>query len=140
LANESLEDTDDEEDDDYLQKFDEDVRAEFISSNHPEALTNNYDEIKALTRVIRDKNNIIIDDLHTTSPFLSKYEKTRILGQRAKQLGSGAIPFVDNVSNILDNYIIACRELNERKLPFIIRRPMPNGGSEYWKLHDLEIL
>ena len=31
-------------------------------------------------------------------------------------------------------------ELKERKLPFIIRRPLPSGGSEYWKVEDLELL
>ena len=29
-------------------------------------------------------------------------------------------------------------ENNQDKLPFIIRRPLPNGrGYEYWKLKDL---
>jgi len=28
----------------------------------------------------------------------------------------------------------------ERKIPFIIRRPIPGGGSEYWKLSDLDII
>jgi hypothetical protein len=32
------------------------------------------------------------------------------------------------------------KELEEKKMPFIIKRPMPNGGCEYWKLSDLEIL
>jgi DNA-directed RNA polymerase subunit K/omega len=73
-------------------------------------------------------------------PFLSKYERTRVLGQRAKQINSGARPFIDNVRNIIDGYIIAEMELNAKLIPFIIRRPLPNGGSEYWKLADLQIL
>ena len=31
-------------------------------------------------------------------------------------------------------------EFEQKKIPFIVRRPLPNGGSEYWKLRDLEIL
>ena len=42
--------------------------------------------------------------------------------------------------NIIDGFVIAKMELDEKKLPFIIRRPMPNGSSEYWKLSDLEII
>jgi len=89
---------------------------------------------------VRDTHNIIIDDLHKTIPFLTKYEKARILGQRAKQIDSGASPFVKVPDNIIDGYIIAEIELQEKKIPFIIRRPIPGGGSEYWNLKDLEII
>ena len=45
------------------------------------------------------------------------------------------------VSNdIIDGYLIATKELEEKKIPFIIRRPMPSGGSEYWHLKDLEVI
>tara|TARA_A100001015_G_C14961903_1_gene701289 strand:+ start:1373 stop:1486 length:114 start_codon:yes stop_codon:yes gene_type:complete len=36
--------------------------------------------------------------------------------------------------------LIAIKELQERKLPFIIRRPIPNGGFEYWPLNELEVV
>ena len=73
-------------------------------------------------------------------PILTKYEKARILGQRAKQINSGNKPFVEIDKHILDGYLIAEEELNQKKLPFIIRRPIPGGSSEYWRLEDLEIL
>ena len=31
-------------------------------------------------------------------------------------------------------------ELEQNKIPFIIRRPLPNGSSEYWRVQDLTIL
>ena len=31
-------------------------------------------------------------------------------------------------------------ELQEKKLPFIIKRPISNNKFEYWKLEDLEII
>ena len=83
---------------------------------------------------------IIIDPLHTTIPFLTKYEKTRVLGYRTKQLNNGSKPYVEVKNNILDNYEIALMELNEKKIPYIVKRPMPSGGCEYWKLTDLEII
>ena len=41
---------------------------------------------------------------------------------------------------IIDGYIIAEMELKQKKLPFIVQRPLPNGGCEYWPLQELEIL
>lgn len=132
-------DADDDDDDEfYNQKINEDVNKKYVSDYHPECLIHNYDEIALLTNIVRDSNNIIIDDLHKTIPFLTKYEKARILGQRAKQIDSGATPFVKVPDNIIDGYIIAEMELQEKKIPFIIRRPIPGGGSEYWNLKDLE--
>ena len=133
-------DADNEDDENYNQKFNEDVNKKYISDYHPECLIHNYDEIALLTTIVRDSNNIIIDNLHKTIPFLTKYEKARILGQRAKQIDSGATPFVKVPDNIIDGYIIAEMELQEKKIPFIIRRPIQGGGSEYWNLKDLENL
>ena len=71
---------------------------------------------------------------------MTKYEKARILGQRAKQIETGSKPFLNVPENIIDGYIIAELELKEKKIPFIIRRPIPGGGFEYWHLRDLEII
>jgi DNA-directed RNA polymerase I, II, and III subunit RPABC2 len=96
--------------------------------------------VKALARVTRDGRGIIVDPLHKTLPFLTKYEMTRILGQRAKQLDSGAKPFVKIPLNVIDGYHIAKIELEQKKIPFIIKRPYPNGGVEYWSVSDLELI
>lgn len=135
-------DSDLEEDDgtQYLQKLDESVREQTIANHHPELIIHNYDEVEALTTVVRNEHGMIVDPLHRTLPFLSKYERTRILGERAKQINDGATPFVKLDASVIDGYLIALKELEERKLPFIIRRPLNNGGSEYWKLKDLEFI
>jgi DNA-directed RNA polymerase subunit K/omega len=131
---------DDEQNENYLQKFEKELTKNYIMDFHPECLSHNYDEVKALSKVTRDEFNIIIDPLHKTIPFLTKYEETRILGQRAKQIECGAKPLVKVPENIIDGYIIAKLELEQKRIPFIIRRPIPGGGSEYWHLQDLEIL
>jgi DNA-directed RNA polymerase subunit K/omega len=133
-------DDDEDEDDNYLQKFDKEITKNYIVNFHPECLNHNYDEIKALSKVTRDEFNIIIDPLHKTVPFLTKYEKARILGQRAKQIECGAKPLVKVPENIIDSYVIAELELEQKAIPFIIRRPIPSGGSEYWNLKDLEMI
>lgn len=140
----SDEDDDDEDDDDpnssSLQKFNEELKKNYILDFHPECSINNYDEINALTKLVRDKNGNIIDDLHQTLPYLTKYERTRVLGQRAKQINSGAKTFVKVPENIIDGYLIAELELVQKRIPYIIRRPIPGGGCEYWNLKELEIV
>jgi len=131
-------DDDDDDDNDYLNKFDNEINQNYLLNFHPECAIQNYDEILALSKVIRDKNNIIIDGLHKTIPLLTKYERTRVLGQRTKQLNSGAFPYVKVGENVIDSYLIAQLELQEKRIPFIIRRPIPNGGSEFWCVKDLE--
>jgi len=132
-------DSDTEEDENYLMKFDKEVRENYIINFHPESIIHNYSEIQSLIQVVRDKSGIIIDPLHRTVPFLTKYEQTRIIGQRTKQLNSGSKPFIKVDEDIIDGYVVALKELEQKKIPFIIRRPLPNGGSEYWKLEDLQI-
>ena len=137
-------DEDDDDDDDdhinYLQKFKHEIQNDFINTYHNDNFTHNYDEINTMSKVIRDNFDNIIDPFHKTIPILTKYERARILGQRAKQIDSGAKPFVHIDKTINDGYLIATKELEEKKIPFIIRRPLPNGGSEYWKVQDLEII
>jgi len=133
-------DDDDDIDDNYLQKFDQEINRNYVKENHPERIIHNDDEVKTLSEIVRDANNIIIDPFHKTVPFLTKYEKARILGQRAKQIESGAKPFIKVPENIIDGYVIAELELQQKKIPFVIRRPLPNGGCEYWNLRDLEII
>ena len=133
------EDSDEEYDDEYYQKFTNGLNTNYLEYFHSETNMPNYMEIEELSKVIRDKNNAIIDDNHKTIPILTKYEKTRVLGQRAKQINSGNKPYINVSENIIDGYLIAEMELKEKKIPFIIRRPLPNGKSEYWKLKDLEI-
>lgn len=131
---------DDEKDDTYLQKFDSEVRNNFIEKYHPEVLSHNYEEVKNLAKITRDKNGLVVDPLHKTLPFLTKYEKARIIGQRAKQIDMGAKPMFQVKQGLIDSYLIALKELELKKIPFIIKRPIPNGGFEYWNLSDLELL
>ncbi len=129
-----------DEDENYLQKFDEELTNNYIVNNHQEDLAQNYSEILTLSKIVKDDDGNIIDLFHKTCPILTKYEKTRILGLRTKQLNDGAPPLIKLSENIIDSYIIAEMELKEKKIPFIIQRPLPNGNAEYWALEDLEIL
>jgi len=129
-----------EDDTNYLQKFTGNISESYIADNHPECIIHNNLEIDALSSVVRDDDGIIIDKNHQTLPIITKYEKARIIGERAKQINNGAKPFIEVPQNVIDGYIIAELELSVKKIPFIIQRPLPNGSKEFWKLTDLEII
>ena len=140
LNSDEDDDDDDDDDENYLQRFDQELTKQYINEYHPECIQHNYEEISIMSKVIRDKNNNIIDPYHKTIPFLTKYEKTRILGQRAKQIECGSTPLVKVPETVIEAHIIAELELEQKRIPFIVKRPIPNGGFEYWNLQDLEII
>lgn len=80
-----------------------------------------------------------VDTNHRTYPFLTHFEKTKIIGLRANQLSKGSAPFVAVPKHITDVRDIARLELEQKRLPYIIKRPLPNGTYEYWRLADLLI-
>ena len=143
LNNSPVEDTDessDDEDDFNYRNLEQDIDSNILKFYHPETENINYKELLTLSSITRNKKGEIIDPFHKTVPFLTQYEKAKILGQRAKQINHGSTPFVEVPSNIIDGHTIALMELNQQKIPFIIRRPMPNGTSEYWKVKDLKVI
>jgi DNA-directed RNA polymerase I, II, and III subunit RPABC2 len=80
------------------------------------------------------------DPKHRSVPYLTQYEKTKVLGFRTNQLSQGARAFIAVPAHVTDLKEIAKMELEARRLPFIIKRPMPDGTFEKWRLSDLLIL
>jgi DNA-directed RNA polymerase subunit K/omega len=145
---ENLLQIEEEDDDDSLsesyeeqmQKLDKSYKEDILEKYHKEEFHINHDEMLKLSQLKKDDKGFINDPLHKTTPILSKYEYTNIIGIRAKQLSDGASPLIELSEEIIDNYIIADIELRQKVLPFIIKRPLGHGGCEYWKVSDLEIL
>lgn len=138
----------DYEDVDMDNRIDDEFKMKYIQMIHPEEVHDQIDKMNASTILKKQRNiddthsipNLIEDSDHSSYPFLTKYERARVLGLRISQLNEGARPFVRLQHKIMDNHIIAEKELIEKKLPFIVMRPMPNGKKEYWRLEDLEII
>lgn len=130
----------DTDSDDEIRKLENSINKDVLIDYHPEIKQINHNEVITLSKVVKDKNGVPIDPLHKTVPFLTKYEKARILGLRAKQINSGSDIFVEVPSNIFDGYTIAQMELEQKKIPFIIKRPLPNGSSEFWHVNDLQLI
>jgi len=73
----------------------------------------------------------------TTKPFLTIYEKTRIIGIRAQQIANGDTVYLDCISHPRPTPIELARlELEKRRSPVIIQRTLPNGNVESWCISD----
>lgn len=81
-------------------------------------------------------NKKIPTDQRTTTPYMTKYERARILGTRALQISMNAPVLVD-LEGETDPLQIAIKELRERKVPLIVRRYMPDGYYEDWTCEEL---
>jgi hypothetical protein len=78
-----------EEQEDFNKKFISDTKEDYIKKYHPELAVLNNEEVDSLALVVRNSEGKIIDQLHKTIPILTKFEKTRVLGFRAKQINNG---------------------------------------------------
>ena len=82
------------------------------------------------------KEKAIPKDQRTTTPYMTKYERARILGTRALQISMNAPVFVD-LEGETDPLRIAMKELAEKKIPLVIRRYLPDGSFEDWSVEEL---
>ena len=139
--NVELSDEDDEEDyekeTDLINNY---VEKDIFQIFHPQIKQINSQELQKLIKIKKNEDGIINDENHKTIPILTRYEKSKIIGLRAKQINSGSELFIKAPANIIDGIALAKMELKDKKIPFIIRRPLPNGKNEYWDINDLEIM
>lgn len=100
---------------------------------HPEVQAVSRDEV---TEAL--KTNRVMD------PYYTKYEYVALLGTRIQQLSEGAQPLVsiDGMVTSDPRFLehVAKKEINEKKLPFIIHRRVLNGQSEYWSTTELSVM
>jgi len=85
-----------------------------------------YKETEHEPEEITSEHNEII----TGPPVLTRFEKARIMGARALQLSLGAPPFLSIPKDTSTSLEIAMDELNERLIPIVIRRVLPNGDYQ----------
>tara|TARA_B110001450_G_C17586387_1_gene467111 strand:- start:559 stop:855 length:297 start_codon:yes stop_codon:yes gene_type:complete len=73
-----------------------------------------------------------------TQPYLTKYERAKIIGISAQQIESGREPNIkipESLTHVID---IAEYELKNKQTPFIIKRKLPNNKFEYWTLDQFK--
>lgn len=84
------------------------------------------------------QNVFVTNDKRVTKPTLTKYERVRLLGERAKQISLGAKPMIKNVQGMGPKEI-AQLELEYGVIPIFIIRTLPTGQKERWKINELKI-
>ena len=94
--------------------------------------------------VFRKDVNSTPVDARITMPYFTKYELVNILGVRTQQLSEGARPLVsiDGLKTSDPRFLerVAMREIEQRKLPMLVRRHMPDKSAEDWSLQELETM
>ena len=113
---------------------------QFLTTHHPECRLDYIETVFEKLPLKSYPANYGSDKNHTSVPYLTLFEKTKILGFRANQLAQGARPLVEFHKSITDVLDIARLELEQKRLPFIIKRPMPDGTFEYFRLSDLILI
>ena len=122
----SSEADDDEEDDDDEEEEDED-------SDEDEE---DEDELLRAEEVTAKPKTRVKTYPSLFSQILSKYEKPGLIGYRAQQIATGAEVYVQTYPD--DNPVkIAERELKENKLPYFLKRKLPDGTFVSVKLDQL---
>lgn len=82
------------------------------------------------------KEKRVPNEKRTTTPYMTKYERARVLGTRALQI-SGNAPVLIDVEGMTDPLQIAIKELREKKIPLVVRRYLPDGWYEDWTCEEL---
>jgi DNA-directed RNA polymerase I, II, and III subunit RPABC2 len=101
-----------------------------LLTHHPEIWVDYSDTIR---------KKLLKGEKPVSYPFLNQFEKTKVLSFRASQLAQGSRPYIEVPDNVTDVYTIAKMELIQKKLPFILKRPLPDGDYEYWRLSELMV-
>ena len=125
-------------DDELSEQEDTDDINEDIIDIDIEGGNNNLNKTKIIYSIEESYSNYH-KKKKTTKSFMTKFEKAKILGIRADMLASGAETMIDISENITNCYEIAKLELEQGKIPLIVRRFLPNNEIEDWKVNDLII-
>jgi DNA-directed RNA polymerase I, II, and III subunit RPABC2 len=86
----------------------------------------------------KEKAKIVPSELRKTFPYMTKFEYSYLISQRALAIEHGSPLMIPDTSFI--HSIDISKEETEKGLnPIIIQRPLPNGSFEEWKCSELKI-
>ncbi|KAK0424215.1 hypothetical protein QR680_008551 [Steinernema hermaphroditum] len=89
-------------------------------------------------QLVDSEEKVVPSSERVTTPYMTKYERARILGTRALQIAMGA-PVMVELEGETDPLEIARKELKDHKIPIVIRRYLPDGSFEDWGVDELHI-
>ncbi|WEW58264.1 subunit common to RNA polymerases I, II, and III [Emydomyces testavorans] len=98
-------------------------------ANGEEAAATTGDATAAASKskvMLQQREKKVPNDQRSTTPYMTKYERARVLGTRALQISMNA-PILVDLEGETDPLQIALKELNQKKIPLIVRRYLPDG-------------
>jgi len=115
-----------------------------IKEGNKELTEKELSDLDKECKIIENREIIEIDPIHEPQeieisgkgkiqlgpPTLTRFEKARIMGARALQLSLGAPPFIEIPPSAKTSLDIALEELEQRIIPIVIRRRLPNGDFQ----------
>lgn len=116
-AEDEAEADDDQDDNDFQINIDKDNESKIIT--------------------IDDTYNKYYSNKKITKPYITKFEKAKMIGTRAEMISSGSIPLVKVPKDCDSAYKIALIEFEQKKIPLLIMRKLPNNNTELWRLDEL---
>ena len=135
-ANDDDPESDEEEEYGEEPREDEEEDGSEIMLSKPEPVVHVEQEPSDLEVMsLMDEESLLVSNdtlnIHT-SPYLTKYEMTKVLALRSQQISTGAPPTVaatdfPSQRYPMDPYSIALMELKMNRLPLIIGRRLPNN-------------
>ena len=120
----------------FNENLDDDLDIDIQGESLNQSVKRIDDAINYSEKINNSKEIIVDENKRVTNPRMTKYEMVRIIGERTKQLVMGAKALVKNIDD-LEYSEIAVQELKNNMIPFKIKRPLPNGTTEIWKLEEL---
>lgn len=150
IENENEEDKDEEKEEEEVETFDKEMDEEEIDEEgclynitkkniidiNLEEAEDNFEDEEIENEDNKKTSQYVKSEDRITKPFLYEFERVRILGERAKQISMGAKPMIKNIE-VYDPKKIAKMELEQKILPLIIIRELPDGRKEKWKVSEL---
>ena len=94
------------------------------------------DTLNISIQSIEDDQMNRISSEKRTSPEITKYEKTKAISIRAQQIAMGS-PSTVEIGDLRTAVAIAEKEYEENKIPLIVRRYLPDGTYEDWKISEM---
>ena len=94
------------------------------------------DDFKLIPAHAKHSSHVMSE--RVTTPFLTRFERARLLGTRALQISMNA-PVLVPLEGEMDPLQIALKELQYKVIPIKIRRYLPDGSFEDWSLDELEV-
>lgn len=85
-------------------------------------------------------SRMIPPELRCTFPVLTKYERARIVGMRARLIDEGAPLLIDRPEGVTDPVQLAILELKAKRSASVIRRTFSDGSYEDWRVEEMQVI